>query len=31
MILQGISEIIKRVAGLLHVIDEDFAYEKPLQ
>ena len=31
MILQGISEIIKRVAALLHVIDEDFAYEKPLQ
>jgi TRAP-type mannitol/chloroaromatic compound transport system permease small subunit len=31
MILQGISEIIKRVAALLHVIDDDFAYEKPLQ
>jgi TRAP-type mannitol/chloroaromatic compound transport system permease small subunit len=31
MILQGISEIIKRVAALLHVIEDDFAYEKPLQ
>lgn len=31
MVLQGISEIIKRVAALLHVIDDDFAYEKPLQ
>jgi TRAP-type mannitol/chloroaromatic compound transport system permease small subunit len=31
MILQGISEIIKRVASLMHVIDEEFAYEKPLQ
>jgi TRAP-type mannitol/chloroaromatic compound transport system permease small subunit len=31
MILQGISEIIKRVAALLHVIKDDFAYEKPLQ
>jgi TRAP-type mannitol/chloroaromatic compound transport system permease small subunit len=31
MILQGISEIIKRVAALRGVIDEDFVYEKPLQ
>jgi TRAP-type mannitol/chloroaromatic compound transport system permease small subunit len=31
MILQGISEIIKRAAALLNVIDDDFAYEKPLQ
>jgi TRAP-type mannitol/chloroaromatic compound transport system permease small subunit len=31
MILQGISEIIKRVASLMHVTDEEFAYEKPLQ
>jgi TRAP-type mannitol/chloroaromatic compound transport system permease small subunit len=31
MILQGISEIIKRVAALLHVIEDDFVYEKPLQ
>jgi TRAP-type mannitol/chloroaromatic compound transport system permease small subunit len=31
MILQGISEILKRIAALLDVIDEDFAYEKPLQ
>jgi TRAP-type mannitol/chloroaromatic compound transport system permease small subunit len=31
MILQGISEIIKRAAALLGVIDEDFVYEKPLQ
>ena len=31
MILQGISEIIKRVAALLHVIEDDFTYEKPLQ
>lgn len=31
MILQGISEIIKRTASLLHVIDEEFVYEKPLQ
>jgi TRAP-type mannitol/chloroaromatic compound transport system permease small subunit len=31
MILQGISEIIKRVAALLHVTDDEFAYEKPLQ
>jgi TRAP-type mannitol/chloroaromatic compound transport system permease small subunit len=31
MILQGISEIIKRAAALLGVIDDDFVYEKPLQ
>ena len=31
MILQGVSEIIKRVASLMHVTDEEFAYEKPLQ
>ena len=31
MILQGISEIIKRVAALLNVIDDTFVYEKPLQ
>jgi TRAP-type mannitol/chloroaromatic compound transport system permease small subunit len=31
MALQGISEIIKRVAALEHVIDEEFKYEKPLQ
>jgi TRAP-type mannitol/chloroaromatic compound transport system permease small subunit len=31
MALQGISEIIKRVAALEHVIDADFKYEKPLQ
>jgi TRAP-type mannitol/chloroaromatic compound transport system permease small subunit len=31
MILQGISEIIKRIAALEHVIDADFKYEKPLQ
>ncbi len=31
MALQGISEIIKRVAALEHVIDIDFKYEKPLQ
>ena len=29
--LQGISEIIKRVAALEHVIEADFKYEKPLQ
>jgi TRAP-type mannitol/chloroaromatic compound transport system permease small subunit len=29
--LQGISEIIKRIAALEHVIDEKFTYEKPLQ
>src|SRR5882762_6298948 len=31
MALQGVSEIIKRVAALEHVIDIDFKYEKPLQ
>jgi TRAP-type mannitol/chloroaromatic compound transport system permease small subunit len=31
MILQGISEIIKRVAALGHLIDTEFKYEKPLQ
>ena len=31
MALQGISEIIKRVAALEHVIEADFTYEKPLQ
>ena len=31
MALQGISEIIKRVAALEHIIDIEFKYEKPLQ
>ena len=31
MALQGLSEIIKRIAALEHVIDEEFKYEKPLQ
>ena len=31
MALQGISEIIKRIAALEHVIDIEFKYEKPLQ
>jgi TRAP-type mannitol/chloroaromatic compound transport system permease small subunit len=31
MAAQGISEIIKRVAALEHVIDMEFKYEKPLQ
>src|ERR1700741_2683602 len=31
MALQGLSEIIKRVAALEHVIDIEFKYEKPLQ
>lgn len=31
MALQGISEIIKRIAALEHVIEADFKYEKPLQ
>ena len=30
MTLQGISEIIKRVAALEHVIEDEFKYEKPL-
>jgi TRAP-type mannitol/chloroaromatic compound transport system permease small subunit len=31
MAAQGVSEIIKRVAALEHVIDAEFKYEKPLQ
>jgi TRAP-type mannitol/chloroaromatic compound transport system permease small subunit len=31
MALQGISEIIKRVAALQRAIEADFKYEKPLQ
>ena len=31
MVLQGVSELIKRVAALEHVIEADFKYEKPLQ
>jgi TRAP-type mannitol/chloroaromatic compound transport system permease small subunit len=31
MVLQGFSEIVKRIAALEHVIDIDFKYEKPLQ
>jgi TRAP-type mannitol/chloroaromatic compound transport system permease small subunit len=31
MLLQGISEIIKRIAALEHAIDDEFKYEKPLQ
>jgi len=31
MVAQGISEIIKRIAALEHVIDIEFKYEKPLQ
>src|SRR5262245_834888 len=31
MALQGISEIIKRIAALEHVIEPEFKYEKPLQ
>lgn len=31
LILQAVSEIIKRAAALLQVIDDDFSYEKPLQ
>ncbi len=31
LMLQGLSEIIKRAAWLLHKIDLDFHYEKPLQ
>lgn len=31
MAAQGISEIIKRIAALEHVIDVEFKYEKPLQ
>ena len=29
--IQGVSEIIKRVAWLAHVYDMDFHYERPLQ
>jgi TRAP-type mannitol/chloroaromatic compound transport system permease small subunit len=31
MALQGISEIIKRVAALEHIIEAEFKYEKPIQ
>jgi len=31
MALQGISEIIKRIAALEHLVDIEFKYEKPLQ
>jgi len=31
MALQGISEIIKRIAAIEHLIDAEFKYEKPLQ
>jgi TRAP-type mannitol/chloroaromatic compound transport system permease small subunit len=31
MALQGISELIKRVAALQHLIEAEFKYEKPLQ
>jgi TRAP-type mannitol/chloroaromatic compound transport system permease small subunit len=31
MALQGLSEIIKRVAAIEHLTDEEFKYEKPLQ
>jgi TRAP-type mannitol/chloroaromatic compound transport system permease small subunit len=31
MALQGISELIKRIAALEHIIEADFHYEKPLQ
>jgi TRAP-type mannitol/chloroaromatic compound transport system permease small subunit len=31
LIFQGLSEIIKRIAALEHVIDIEFKYEKPLQ
>jgi TRAP-type mannitol/chloroaromatic compound transport system permease small subunit len=31
MAAQGVSEIIKRIAALEHVIDIEFKYEKPLQ
>ena len=29
--LQGLSEIIKRIAALEHLIDEEFKYERPVQ
>ena len=31
MALQGVSEIVKRIAALEHVVDIHFKYEKPLQ
>ena len=31
MALQGLSEIIKRIAALEHVVDIEFKYDKPLQ
>jgi TRAP-type mannitol/chloroaromatic compound transport system permease small subunit len=31
MALQGVSELIKRVAALQHLIEDEFKYEKPLQ
>ncbi len=31
MALQGVSELIKRVAALGHLIEAEFKYEKPLQ
>ena len=31
MALQGISELIKRIAALEHLIEAEFKYEKPLQ
>jgi TRAP-type mannitol/chloroaromatic compound transport system permease small subunit len=31
MLIQGISEIVKRIASLNHVVDLEFKYEKPLQ
>ena len=31
MLIQGISEIVKRIASLKHVVDLEFKYEKPLQ
>ncbi len=31
MAIQGLSEIIKRIAALEHVIDEHFEYERPVQ
>jgi TRAP-type mannitol/chloroaromatic compound transport system permease small subunit len=31
MALQGVSEIIKRIAALEHLIDIEFKYEKPVQ
>jgi TRAP-type mannitol/chloroaromatic compound transport system permease small subunit len=31
LLVQGVSEIIKRVAWLAHKYDADFHYERPLQ